>query len=170
MDGDIVFDHVTFGYDGQRGAAGRQLHRPRGLHLRHPGRHRLGQDLPSMHLLDRLYDLGEGQGEITDRRPWTSGVIERGYLRRNIGLVLQEPFLFSPHHTARTSPRRAPAARRRRRYAGPPPSPAWTRPCPSFPTATTRMVGERGVTLSGGQKQRVGHRADADAGRARHGL
>ncbi|MFR3251643.1 MAG: hypothetical protein ACLTQL_11580 [Eisenbergiella sp.] len=47
-----------------------------------------------MHLLDRLYDLPEGSGRIT-----IGGVdireISRSYLRGKVGIVLQEPFLFS---------------------------------------------------------------------------
>ncbi|MFR7900833.1 MAG: ATP-binding cassette domain-containing protein [Ruminococcus sp.] len=47
-----------------------------------------------VHLLNRLYDLPEGCGSITiggtDIRD-----IDRQYLRQNIGMVLQEPFLFS---------------------------------------------------------------------------
>ena len=47
-----------------------------------------------VHLLDRLYDVPEGSGRIT-----IGGVdlrhIRRSDLRRHIGLVLQEPFLFS---------------------------------------------------------------------------
>ena len=44
-------------------------------------------------LLDKLYPLPEGSGRIT-----VGGVdikdISTPYLRKNIGLVLQEPFLF----------------------------------------------------------------------------
>ena len=47
-----------------------------------------------VHLLNRLYDLPADSGRIT-----IGGVdpaqIPRGYLRKNIGMVLQEPFLFS---------------------------------------------------------------------------
>ena len=58
-----------------------------------------------MHLLDRLYDLQEGRITIggVDIRSFT-----RESLRSQIGLVLQEPFLFS-QPSARTSPPRAPA-------------------------------------------------------------
>ena len=47
-----------------------------------------------MYLLDRLYQLPKENGKIT-----IGGVdiqdIDLSYLRKNIGIVLQEPFLFS---------------------------------------------------------------------------
>ena len=47
-----------------------------------------------MYLMDRLYDIPEGNGRIlvgdTDIRD-----IKASWLRKNIGFVLQEPFLFS---------------------------------------------------------------------------
>ena len=53
-----------------------------------------------MHLLNRLYDLDEGQdGCHGSGRITIGGVdiakIKRSYLRKNVGIVLQEPFLFS---------------------------------------------------------------------------
>lgn len=93
MDGDIVFSHVSFGYEGQEVLRDVSFTVPAGSTFAILGGTGSGKST-LVHLLDRLYDLGEGQGEITiggrDIR-----LIERGYLRRNIGLVLQEPFLFS---------------------------------------------------------------------------
>ena len=105
-----------------------------------------------MHLLDRLYDLPPENGRIT-----VGGVdirrIRRTWLRRNIGMVLQEPFLFS--RTIQENIRAArpeagtESVRRAAQIA------AVDHAVMEFPDGYDTMVGERGVTLSGGQKQRV---------------
>ena len=74
-------------------------------------------------------------------------------LRRNIGMVPQETFLFSatirenlafgaPHASAEELIEAAEAAHIRKEFE-------------EFPQGFETMVGERGVTLSGGQKQRA---------------
>ena len=78
-DGDIVFDHVSFGYEGAAGAAGRILHHPCGQHLRHFGRHRLREDAPWSHLLDRLYEPRRRTGDHHHRR--------RGHPENETGLA-----------------------------------------------------------------------------------
>ena len=105
-----------------------------------------------VHLLDRLYDLKDDQGVIT-----MGGVdirtMKREALRRNIGLVLQEPFLFSQtigENICATRPKADPEEMRK----------AASIACvddaiTAFPDGYETVVGERGVTLSGGQKQRV---------------
>ena len=105
-----------------------------------------------MHLLDRLYDLPPENGEIT-----IGGVnindMKRGWVRKNIGMVLQEPFLFSrtisenirapyPNATIAEIKNAADIACVDEAIEG-------------FTHGYDTMVGERGVTLSGGQKQRV---------------
>ena len=105
-----------------------------------------------VHLLDRLYDVPEGSGRIT-----IGGVdlrhIRRSDLRRHIGLVLQEPFLFSQTigENIRAVRPDAPEDAMRRAAAIACVDEAVT----SFPEGYDTIVGERGVTLSGGQKQRV---------------
>ena len=105
-----------------------------------------------VHLLDRLYDVPEGSGRIT-----IGGVdlrhIRRSDLRRHIGLVLQEPFLFSQTigENIRAVRPDAPEDAMRRAAAIACVDDAVT----SFPEGYDTIVGERGVTLSGGQKQRV---------------
>lgn len=108
-----------------------------------------------VHLLNRLYNLDENCGEIL-----INGVniknIKLDYLRHNIGVVLQEPFLFSKtikqniniaskideienfesiKHVSQVS-------HVHENILG-------------FSKGYDTIVGERGVTLSGGQKQRV---------------
>ena len=104
------------------------------------------------YLLNGLYDIPEDSGEIT-----IGGVdvrrIEKAHLRRNIGLVLQEPFLFSKtiiENIDIASRRRdLEAVREKARIA------AVDDNIMSFVKGYDTLVGERGVTLSGGQKQRV---------------
>ena len=120
--GDIVFDHVTFGYEGQ----------------------------PV--LKDVSFTLPEGGGRIT-----IGGVdirqLRRSELRRAIGLVLQEPFLFSKTIGENIKAARPGADRAELRRAAE--IACVDEAISSFPEGYDTLVGERGVTLSGGQKQRV---------------
>ena len=100
-------------------------------------------------LIPRLYDAPEG-AVLLDGRPLRGYRLET--LRRNIGFVPQETFLFSetlreniafgvPKATDEEVFRAAEAAHIRAEFD-------------EFPKGFQTMVGERGVTLSGGQKQR----------------
>jgi ATP-binding cassette, subfamily B, multidrug efflux pump len=100
-------------------------------------------------LIPRLYDAPEGM-VLLDGRPLRGYRLET--LRRNIGFVPQETFLFSetlrenialgvPAATDEEIFRAAEAAHIRAEFD-------------EFPKGFQTMVGERGVTLSGGQKQR----------------
>lgn len=105
-----------------------------------------------MHLLNRLYDLPEGCGNIeiggVDTRK-----IKREYLRKNIGMVLQEPFLFSRSIKENISITKTEADLKQIRHvAG---IAQVNESIESFSKGYDTIVGERGVTLSGGQKQRV---------------
>lgn len=105
-----------------------------------------------MHLLNRLYDLQEGCGSIligeVDIRD-----IKREHLRKNIGMVLQEPFLFSRSIKDNISIVKPNAGFEDIRGVS---SVAQVDDAiESFSKGYDTIVGERGVTLSGGQKQRV---------------
>ena len=99
-----------------------------------------------------MTELPEDCGTIT-----VGGVdirkIDRYYLRRNIGLVLQEPFLFSKtvfeNIDIATDTGDLEKVRQAARAA------AVDDSVMAFPKGYDTVVGERGVTLSGGQKQRV---------------
>lgn len=105
-----------------------------------------------MHLLNKLYDLPENSGSIT-----IGGVdirkINREYLRRNIGMVLQEPFLFSRTIKENISITKNNSnmneIKEISRIAH------VDEAIENFSKGYDTIVGERGVTLSGGQKQRV---------------
>lgn len=105
-----------------------------------------------MHLLNRLYDLPEDCGSIT-----IGGIdirdIQREHLRKNIGMVLQEPFLFSRSIKDNISIVNPAAGIEEIRTSS---SIAHVdEAIESFSKGYDTIVGERGVTLSGGQKQRV---------------
>ena len=149
--GDIVFDHVTFGYEGQKVLDDLSFTIPQGSTFAVLGGTGSGKST-LVHLLDRLYDLGEGQGTITiggrDIR-----TIQRDCLRRQIGLVLQEPFLFSKtirENIAATVPGATEIDVREAAAIA-----CVDEAITEFPEGYETLVGERGVTLSGGQKQRV---------------
>jgi ATP-binding cassette subfamily B protein len=105
-----------------------------------------------VHLLNRLYDLKDGDGLITidgiDIR-----LISRTHLRRHIGLCLQEPFLFSKtirDNIAIVNPAlEMPDLRSAAAVA------MVDKTIEGFAEGYNTVIGERGVTLSGGQKQRV---------------
>ena len=151
MDRDIIFDHVTFGYDGRPVLKDVSFTVPAGSVFGILGATGSGKSTLT-YLLNRLYDLPEGGGSIrigdTDIRD-----INNAHLRRSVGLILQEPFLFSKtiaeniDIAARTGdPEKIRRAAETAAVDG---------DIRSFPDGYDTVVGERGVTLSGGQKQRV---------------
>ena len=149
---DIVFDKVNFKYE--EGAAVLKdvsFTVPAGKTFAILGNTGSGKST-LVHLLNRLYDLPDGCGKIT-----IGGVdirdIDRQYLRSQIGMVLQEPFLYSGSIKENVGITMESSAFDDIREA-----------CEiacvdsaidSFTDGYETIVGERGVTLSGGQKQRV---------------
>jgi len=152
MDGDICFEHVSFAYEN----APELLHDinftiQSGTTLGILGGTGSGKST-LMLLLDKLYLLDENGGRITiggtDIRK-----IRTEHLRKNIGMVLQEPFLFSrtiAENIGITSPEVDMQVIRAAATAA-----ALDETITSFAQGYETMVGERGVTLSGGQKQRA---------------
>ena len=151
MDRDIVFDHVSFAYGEQPVLRDVSFTIPAGKTFAVLGATGSGKST-MMHLIDRLYDLPPEGGHIT-----VGGVdiseISRPYLRRNIGIVLQEPFLFSRTIRENIAAVRPGASMDEiRRQAG---TAHVDEAILEFADGYDTIVGERGVTLSGGQKQRV---------------
>ncbi len=151
MDRDITFDHVTFGYDDRPVLKDVSFTIPAGTVFGILGATGSGKSTLT-YLLNRLYDLPPDKGSIrigdVDIRD-----VNNAHLRRGVGLILQEPFLFSKtvaeniDIAARTGDREK--IRRAAETA------AVDEDIRSFPNGYDTIVGERGVTLSGGQKQRV---------------
>jgi len=152
MDRDIRFEHVSFGYEG----APEMLHDidltiPAGSTLGILGGTGSGKST-LMYLLDRLYPLAPENGKITiggtDIRE-----ISLAHLRGNIGLVLQEPFLFSRTLRENLMITEKEMDENRMREAAK--TACLDETIDSFQKGYDTFVGERGVTLSGGQKQRA---------------
>ena len=101
-------------------------------------------------LIPRIYDAAAGM-VLIDGRPIREFPVDE--LRRNIGFVPQETFLFSDTIRENIAFGAADATDDDVRAAAEGASIA--RDIESFPDRYLTMVGERGITLSGGQKQRT---------------
>ncbi len=151
MHKDIEFSHVSFSYgESSEILSDISFKMKAGTTLGILGTTGSGKSTLVM-LLDKLYPLPESKGKIT-----VGGVdikdISTPYLRKNIGLVLQEPFLFSQtikENIAAESGAALDAVRSSARDA------ALDDTVMSFQKGYDTFVGEGGVTLSGGQKQRT---------------
>ena len=149
--GDIVFDHVSFAYDGSDVLRDVSFTVPAGSTFGILGGTGSGKSTLCC-LLDRLYDLAPDGGRIT-----IGGVdirdIRLAHLRENIGLVLQEPFLFSKTIAENIAVARPQSSMEQIRHAAAVADVDDS--IQNFAHGYDTLVGERGVTLSGGQKQRV---------------
>jgi len=152
MNGDICFENVSFSYDNSP----QVLHdisftMKAGTTLGILGGTGSGKTT-MMLLLDKLYELKPENGRITiggtDIRK-----IKTAHLRKNIGMVLQEPFLFSRTIAENIGIVSAKLDMETVRSAAK--AAALDESVMSFAQGYDTMVGERGVTLSGGQKQRT---------------
>ena len=148
---DIVFDHVSFSYGNNKVLDDVSFKIPCGSTLGILGGTGSGKSTLMM-LLDKLYLLKEGEGSIYIGATNIND-IDTGYLRANIGFVLQETFLFSKTISENIGIRDASldleAIRTSARAA------CLDEAVMEFANGYDTSVGERGVTLSGGQKQRV---------------
>lgn len=154
MDGryDIEFDHVTFGYeDGERVLQDVSFSVSQGSTFGILGGTGSGKST-IVQLMTRLYELGGEGGSIR-----IGGVdirkIPLTKLRENVGMVLQEPFLYSRtirENIAAYDPDASLEEIRRVAKIA-----CIDDAIMNFPDGYDTLVGERGVTLSGGQRQRV---------------
>lgn len=151
LHGDIVFDHVSFAYPDDNVPVLRDVSFtiPAGKTAAVLGGTGSGKST-IMYLLQRLYTPTSGKITI-------GGVdiqqIDRKYLRAHVGLILQEPFLYSKsirENVGITAPEQE--AERIEHAAD-------IASASGFIAKADKgwetVVGERGVTLSGGQKQRI---------------
>lgn len=149
VDGDISFEHVSFSYDGENKVVDDvSLSIPQGTVLGILGGTGSGKTT-LMLLLDKLYAPDEGRITIGGQ---DIAKMRTSWLRKHIGMVLQEPYLFTgtleenigitqEHPTLEQVREAARIACLDDNVQG-------------FTRGYDTVVGERGVTLSGGQKQR----------------
>ena len=157
--GEIEFRNLTFAYNGKPILHNINLHIPAGSTLAIVGPTGSGKTT-LINLIPRLLDVKTATDENSaadEDSLLIDGIPIREYpletLRRNIGVVPQETFLFSetirenlcfgaPNATDAEIMEAAEAAYIRQEFS-------------EFPAGFETIVGERGVTLSGGQKQRT---------------
>jgi ATP-binding cassette subfamily B protein len=148
--GRVVFEDVTFGYDPERPVLrGLDLELEAGTVVALIGHTGAGKTTTAA-LVPRFYDVQAGRVVVDghDVRDVTLAS-----LRREIGAIAQDPFLFSatvreniafgrPEATAEQVERAARLAQAHEFVA-------------ALPDGYDTVIGERGITLSGGQRQRI---------------
>lgn len=151
IQGEIEFKDVTFQYpDGTEPVLdGVSFHIQKGETIAIIGPTGSGKS-SLVHLLTGLYDYNSGSIQIdhTELRE-----IQKKYLRKNVGIVLQEPFLFSKSiydniHLSNPNADKLDVERAARIASV-------HNVIETFDAGYDTLVGEKGVTLSGGQKQRI---------------
>ncbi len=154
LTGDIAYEDVSFGYEG----CPELIHHvsftvKAGSTVGILGGTGSGKST-LMYLLDRLYELpDDGSGGRITIGGVNIASIRRSHLRRQIGIVLQEPYLFSRSLADNIGIARKeitlPEIREAASVA------CFDETVMNFADGYDTFVGERGVTLSGGQKQRA---------------
>ena len=147
--GELEFRNLNFSYNGTPVLRNVNLHIPAGTSLAIVGPTGSGKST-LVDLIPRIYDAAP-DSLLLDGRPLREYPLET--LRRNIGFVPQETFLFSEtvggniafgaENASETEIRDAAAAA------------SIANEIEEFPEQYKTVVGERGITLSGGQKQRT---------------
>ena len=149
LHGEIRFDNVSFGYEEKKVLDGVSFALPGGKTLGILGETGSGKSTVAL-LLARLYDADEGKITIggVDVRD-----MDQHELRKHVGVVLQEPFLFSRTIAENIAIAKAGATDEEIRAAAA--DACLNSAIKEFKDGYDTIVGERGVTLSGGQKQRT---------------
>jgi len=151
--GDIEFRNLNFAYNGTSVLKDINLHIPAGSSLAIVGPTGSGKTT-LVNLIPRIYDAAPG-AVLIDGRPVRQFPLDS--LRRHIGFVPQETFLFSDtireniafgvsHEAGDAALDDIKAAAEAANIA---------QDIEGFPEGYNTTVGERGITLSGGQKQRT---------------
>ncbi|MCI6269466.1 MAG: ABC transporter ATP-binding protein/permease [Clostridiales bacterium] len=149
LHGEIRFEHVSFAYEEKRVLRDVSFSIPGGKTLGVFGGTGSGKSTIAL-LLARLYDPDTGRITIggVDTKD-----MDLGELRRGVGVVLQEPFLFSRTLAENIAITREGATREDVERAAQ--DACLDASVGEFVNGYETVVGERGVTLSGGQKQRT---------------
>ncbi len=147
--GDIRFDHVSLSYDKRKVLDDVSFHAPKGSTLAIVGATGAGKT-SIVNLIARVHEAQEGRVLVDDIDVQE---IPLAVLRRSIGYVPQDTFLFSTSLNENVA------------FGVDEPEPALisravetarlSKDVDQFPNGLDTVIGERGVTLSGGQKQRT---------------
>ncbi|MEG1874224.1 MAG: ABC transporter ATP-binding protein [Angelakisella sp.] len=151
LDGDIEFKNVSFRYENQPVLHKVSFTVEHGTTVGILGATGSGKSTVAS-LINRLYELPDDGGDIL-----LGGVplrqIDRAHLRRQVGIVLQNPFLFSKTIAENIAIAHPHSTREEVRVCAA--ISAIDESINEFANGYDTLVGERGVTLSGGQRQRV---------------
>jgi ATP-binding cassette subfamily B protein len=147
--GELEFRRLNFSYNGNLVLKDINLTIPAGSSLAIVGPTGSGKST-LVSLIPRIYDAPEGT-VLLDGRPIREFPL--AWLRKNVGFVPQETFLFSDTVRENIAFGAEDASEEAVRRAAQGASIAAD--IESFPEKYDTMVGERGITLSGGQKQRT---------------
>ncbi len=151
LHGEIRFENVSFAYEEKKVLGGVSFALPGGKTLGILGETGSGKSTVAL-LLARLYDASEGRITIggVDVRD-----MDQHELRKHVGVVLQEPFLFSRTIAENIAIAKTGAAATQEEIAQAAKDACLDKSVSEFKDGYETIVGERGVTLSGGQKQRT---------------
>jgi ATP-binding cassette, subfamily B, multidrug efflux pump len=149
VEGEIEFRGLNFAYDGKPVLNDLNLRIPAGSSMAIVGPTGSGKTT-LVNLIPRIYDAEPGM-VLVDGRPIREFSVAS--LRKNIGFVPQETFLFSDRIRENIALGVDSATDRDIHEAAEAANIA--QDIESFPEQYQTMVGERGITLSGGQKQRT---------------
>jgi ATP-binding cassette subfamily B protein len=149
INGDIEFRNLSFAYDGTTVLHEVNLHIPAGSSLAIVGPTGSGKTT-LVSLIPRIYDVEPGT-VLIDGEPVRDYALAE--LRRNIGFVPQETFLFSETIRENIAFGVQKASDEEVSWAAEAANIATD--IEGFPDKYKTLVGERGITLSGGQKQRT---------------
>jgi ATP-binding cassette subfamily B protein len=149
LDGEIEFRSLNFAYDGKPVLHDLNLRIPAGSSIAIVGPTGSGKST-LVNLIPRVYDAAPGM-VLIDGRPIRD--FSLASLRKNIGFVPQETFLFSDRIRENIALGVESATDQEIHDAADAANIAVD--IEGFPERYQTMVGERGITLSGGQKQRT---------------
>jgi ATP-binding cassette, subfamily B, multidrug efflux pump len=149
VEGEIEFRGLSFAYDGKPVLHDLNLRIPAGSSMAIVGPTGSGKTT-LVSLIPRIYDAAPGM-VLVDGRPIREFSLES--LRKSVGFVPQETFLFSDRIRENIALGVASASDQQIHEAAEAANIA--QDIESFPEQYQTMVGERGITLSGGQKQRT---------------
>ena len=149
IEGEIVFENVSFSYpDGKRALSNISFTLEKGKTLGILGSTGAGKST-LVHLLQRLYDY-EGSIRIDGHELKT---INKQWIRRKIGLILQEPYLYAK--TVKENIGIIDRNYDEHQIAEAAKVASIHDNILTFKDGYETIIGEKGVSLSGGQKQRV---------------